>query len=143
MYPWPIVGEQEVQWMEEVVRSGKWSWMGPHEQAFCEDFRQLHRRQTRLCLANGTVTIQCALQAVGVQPGDEVIVPGLTWVATAQAAIDIGAQVVLVDIDPETFTASIRGRRRGHHAPYPGHHPRPYLWLHVRHGRHRGAGPQA
>ncbi|MEI7436638.1 MAG: DegT/DnrJ/EryC1/StrS family aminotransferase [bacterium] len=39
-----------------------------------------------VCLANGTVTLQCALQAVGVQPGDEVIVPGLTWVATAHAA---------------------------------------------------------
>jgi dTDP-4-amino-4,6-dideoxygalactose transaminase len=44
------------------------------------------------------------LQAVGVAPGDEVIVPGLTWVATAQAALDIGANVVLVDIDPETYT---------------------------------------
>jgi dTDP-4-amino-4,6-dideoxygalactose transaminase len=38
-----------------------------------------------------------------VEPGDEVIVPGMTWVATAQAAMDIGANVVLVDIDPETF----------------------------------------
>ena len=37
------------------------------------------------------------------EPGDEVIVPGLTWVATAQAALDIGANVVLVDIDPETY----------------------------------------
>lgn len=54
-------------------------------------------------MANGTVTLQCALQAVGVVPGDEVIVPGLTWVATAQAAMDIGATVVFVDIDPETF----------------------------------------
>ena len=42
-------------------------------------------------------------QAAGVKPGDEVIVPGLTWVATAQAALDIGANVVLVDIDPETL----------------------------------------
>ncbi|MEK7415260.1 MAG: DegT/DnrJ/EryC1/StrS family aminotransferase, partial [Planctomycetota bacterium] len=48
-------------------------------------------------------TLQCALQAVGVVPGDEVIVPGLTWVATAQAALDIGANVVFADIDPETL----------------------------------------
>lgn len=102
-YPWPITGEQEVQWMEEVVRSGKWSWMGPHETAFTEDFRQFIGAGYAMCVANGTVSIQCALQAVGVQPGDEVIVPGLTWVATAQAAIDVGAQVVLVDIDPETL----------------------------------------
>ncbi len=101
--PWPVVGEQEVQWMEEVVRGGKWSWLGPHETAFCEEFSRFIGSRYALGLSNGTVTIQCALQAVGVQPGDEVIVPGLTWVATAQAAIDIGANVVLVDIDPETF----------------------------------------
>lgn len=102
-YPWPIIGEQEIPWMEEVIRSGKWSWMGPHETAFTEDFRQFIGANHAMCVSNGTVSIQCALQAVGVEPGDEVIVPGLTWTATAQAALDIGAQVVLVDIDPETF----------------------------------------
>ena len=100
---WPVVGEQEVQWMEEVVRSGKWSWMGPHETAFTEDFRQFIGANHAMCVSNGTVSIQCALQAVGVEPGDEVIVPGLTWVATAQAALDIGAQVVLADINPRTL----------------------------------------
>jgi L-glutamine:2-deoxy-scyllo-inosose/3-amino-2,3-dideoxy-scyllo-inosose aminotransferase len=101
--PWPIIGEQEVEWMAEVVHSGKWSWMGPHETAFTEDFRQFLGANYAMCVSNGTVSIQCALQAVGVEPGDEVIVPGLTWVATAHAALDIGAQVVLVDIDPETL----------------------------------------
>jgi L-glutamine:2-deoxy-scyllo-inosose/3-amino-2,3-dideoxy-scyllo-inosose aminotransferase len=101
--PWPVIGEQEVQWMEEVVRSGKWSWQGPHEQACCREFADFIGSRHAMCLANGTVTLQCALQAVGVEPGDEVIVPGMTWVATAQAAMDIGANVVLVDIDPETW----------------------------------------
>ena len=100
---WPIVGEQEVAWMSDVVRSGRWSWLGEHERAFCEAFRQFIGTKYCMCLANGTVALQCALQAVGVGPGDEVIVPGLTWVATAQAALDIGANVVLVDIDPETL----------------------------------------
>ena len=99
----PIIGDQEVKWMREVVESGKWSWVGPHEQAFCQEYASFIGARHCLCLANGTVTIQCALQAVGVVPGDEVIVPGLTWVATAQAAMDIGANVVLVDIDPETY----------------------------------------
>ncbi len=101
--PWPVVTDQEVQWMEQVVRSGKWSWMGEQEQAFCSEFAEFIGSKHCLCLSNGTVTIQCALQAVGVEPGDEVIVPALTWVATAQAAMDIGANVVLVDIDPETY----------------------------------------
>ena len=98
---WPFAGDLEVAWMEGVVRSGQWSWAGPHETAFCREFAAFLGAKHCLCLANGTVTLQCALQAVGVEPGDEVIVPGLTWVATAQAALDIGADVVLVDIDPE------------------------------------------
>jgi len=101
--PWPIVGDLEAQWMDEVVRSGVWSWVGTHESAFCEEFAQFIGAKHAMGLSNGTVTIQTALQAVGVQPGDEVIVPGLTWVATMQAALDVGANVVLVDVDPETF----------------------------------------
>ena len=100
---WPVTGELEVAWMEAVVRSGKWSWIGPHETAFSQDFAEFIGAKYCLCLSNGTVTLQCALQAVGVEPGDEVIVPGLTWVATAQAALDIGADVVFVDIDPKTL----------------------------------------
>jgi L-glutamine:2-deoxy-scyllo-inosose/3-amino-2,3-dideoxy-scyllo-inosose aminotransferase len=100
---WPIVGDLEVSWMESVVRSGQWSWKGPHEMAFSEEYRNFIGSRYCLCLANGTVTLQCALQAVGVEPGHEVIVPGLTWCATAQAAFDIGADVVFVDIDPETL----------------------------------------
>lgn len=103
---WPQIGEMELPWMAEVVKSGSWSWFGQHEQAFCQDYASFIGSKHCACLANGTVTIQCALQAVGVVPGDEVIVPGLTWVATAQAAMDIGANVVLVDIDPETLCIS-------------------------------------
>jgi len=100
---WPQVGDLEVGWMEGVVRSGQWSWYGPHEAAFSQEFAAFIGTQYCMLMSNGTVTIQCALQGVGVKPGDEVIVPALTWCATAQAAIDIGAKVVLVDIDPETY----------------------------------------
>lgn len=100
---WPIISEEDVTRMVETVRSGRWSWMGPQENAFCSEFAAFIGSRYALGLANGTVTLQCALQAVGVVPGDEVIVPGLTWVATAQAAMDIGADVVLVDIDPLTM----------------------------------------
>ncbi len=100
---WPIVGPQELEWMRQVVESGKWSWLGPHEQAFCEEYRAFIGTRYCLAMSNGTVTLQCALQAVGVVPGDEVIVPGVTWVATAQAALDIGANVVFADVDPMTL----------------------------------------
>ncbi|MFP4250119.1 MAG: DegT/DnrJ/EryC1/StrS family aminotransferase [Armatimonadota bacterium] len=104
--PWPIVGDLEAKWMDEVVRSGNWSWVGEHETAFCEKFAEFIGAKHAMGLANGTVTIQTALQAVGVRPGDEVIVPGNTWVATMQAALDVGASVVLVDVDPETWGLS-------------------------------------
>ena len=100
---WPRPGAQELEWMTEVVRSGQWSWLGPHERAFCEEYKRFIGADYCLCMANGTVTLQCALQAAGVEPGDEVLVPALTWVATAQAAMDIGATVVFVDIDPITL----------------------------------------
>ncbi len=101
---WPRSGAWEARMMANVVRSGRWSWLGPHERAFCEEFSAFIGSRYALALANGTVTLQCALQAVGVEPGDEVIVPGMTWVATAQAAIDIGANVVFADVDLETLT---------------------------------------
>jgi len=100
---WPVAGDLEVAWMEGVIRSGQWSWLGPHERAFCSEFASFIGARYAMLLCNGTVTLQCALQAVGVKPGDEVIVPGLTWVATLQAVLDIGASAVVVDINPETY----------------------------------------
>ncbi len=100
---WPVSGAREIRWMTEVVQSGRWSWLGKHERAFCEAFSEFIGTRYAVALSNGTVTMQCALQALGVKPGDEVIVPALTWVATAQAAMDIGANVVFADIDQETL----------------------------------------
>ncbi len=116
---WPVSGAREVRWMTDVVQSGRWSWVGKHERAFCEAFSEFIGARYTAAMCNGTVTMQCALQALGVVPGDEVIVPALTWVATAQAAMDIGANVVFADIDPETlaldpasFEAAITSRTK-------------------------------
>ena len=54
-------------------------------------------------MANGTTTLECALLALGIGPGDEVIVPGVSWIATAEAPIYVGATPVIVDIDPDTL----------------------------------------
>ena len=54
--------------------------------------------------ANGTDALQIALMALGVGPGSEVITPGFSYIATAEAAVLLGAKVVYVDIDPETYT---------------------------------------
>jgi len=99
---WPVTGQREREWLSELALSGKWSWLGPHEMAFAKEYAEFIGTKYCVCLANGTVTLQCALQALGVGPGDEVIVPGLTWVATAQAAMDVGANVVFADVDART-----------------------------------------
>mgnify|MGYP001487104672 CR=1 FL=1 len=116
---WPLVTEADVEAVAGVVRSGVWSWLGPQERGFCDEYARFLGSRYCLCLANGTVTLQCALQAVGVEPGHEVIVPGLTWVATAQSALDIGAEVVFADVnpvtmalDPASFEAAITPRTR-------------------------------
>jgi L-glutamine:2-deoxy-scyllo-inosose/3-amino-2,3-dideoxy-scyllo-inosose aminotransferase len=109
---WPIIDEADERRMLEVLRSGKWNWLGEHEREFCRAYAEFIGTRYCLCLSNGTAALQCALQAVGVEPGQEVIVPALTWVATAQAAIDAGADVVLVDIDPETFCIDPESVRR-------------------------------
>lgn len=57
--------------------------------------------------ANGTDALQIALMALGVGPGDEVITPGFTYIATAEAAAILGAKVVYVDIDPVTFNMDV------------------------------------
>jgi len=100
---WPLVDEIDVAHMEAVVRSCQWSWMGPHETAFIREWSAFLGCKYAMCVANGTVSMEIALQALGVQPGDEVIVPGTTWVATLQAPLTIGANTVVVDIDPETY----------------------------------------
>ncbi len=56
-----------------------------------------------IAVANGTDALQIALMALGVGPGDEVITPGFTYIATAEAAAVLGARPVYVDIDPRTF----------------------------------------
>lgn len=53
--------------------------------------------------ANGTDALQIALMALGVGPGDEVITPGFSYIATAEAAVLLGATIVYVDIDPQTY----------------------------------------
>lgn len=60
----------------------------------------------RFCIsvANGTDALQIALMAIGVGPGDEVITPGFSYIATAETAALLGAKLVYVDIDPETYT---------------------------------------
>ncbi|AYF98339.1 DegT/DnrJ/EryC1/StrS family aminotransferase [Protaetiibacter intestinalis] len=76
---------------------------GPDVDAFESEFAAYQGVGHAIGLANGTDAVEFALRAVGVGPGDEVVMPANTFVATAEAAWRIGAKVVLVDIDPESY----------------------------------------
>ena len=100
---WPVWDEGEEKALLEVLHSGVWSYNGPKERQFNRAFAEFIGTTFALSVANGTVTLQLALEACGVGYGDEVIVPGLTWQATAAAALDINAVPVLVDITEDTW----------------------------------------
>ncbi len=100
---WPVWDEAEAKALLEVLHSGVWSYSGPKETQFNQAFAEFIGSKYALSAANGTVTLQLALEACGVGYGDEVIVPGLTWQATAAAALDINAVPILVDVAEDTW----------------------------------------
>ena len=101
---WPIRGEREEELLLQVCRSGDWAAANrPMEAEFSEKFAAFSRAKHAVCLMNGTVTLQLALEALDIGAGDEVIVPGYTWQATAAVCLDVNAVPIIVDVDPETY----------------------------------------
>jgi dTDP-4-amino-4,6-dideoxygalactose transaminase len=108
---WPEYGQEEKDALMAVLESRKWwrgaysgenvadSWVARFEDAFVE----YQGGKAAVACTNGTQAIEMALKAVGVQPGDEVIVPCSTFVATATACIMVNAIPIIVDIEPDTY----------------------------------------
>ena len=98
----PMIGGEEESAVLEVLRSG-WLAHGPKtkefEAAFAADVGSKHAVSVSSC----TAALHLSLLALGVGPGDEVVVPALTHVATAHAALYVGARPVFADIDPDTY----------------------------------------
>jgi dTDP-3-amino-3,4,6-trideoxy-alpha-D-glucose transaminase len=87
---------------DRVVRSGRYI-LGPEVAAFESEFAAYLGVEHCIAVANGTDALTIALRALGVGPGDEVVMPSFTFYATAEAAIVAGATPVFCDIDPDTF----------------------------------------
>jgi L-glutamine:2-deoxy-scyllo-inosose/3-amino-2,3-dideoxy-scyllo-inosose aminotransferase len=100
---WPQFGEAERQSLSKVLDSAEWSYNAPMERKFNRGFKELIKTRYAISVANGTVSLQLALEALDIGYGDEVIVPGLTWQATAAAVIDVNAVPILVDVEPDTW----------------------------------------
>jgi len=97
-YCLPSIGEEEIQEVVDSLRSG-WITTGPKVKRFEEDFAQYVGARHGVAVNSCTAALHVALAALGVGPGDEVIVPTLTFCATANVVVHLGAIPVLVDVD--------------------------------------------
>lgn len=101
---WPVFGVEEERALIEVLNSGKWGAVdGRRVKEFERRFAAFQEAKFGVCVVNGTVALEVALRAAGVEPGDEVIVPDYTFIATATSCLALGARPVFADVDPETM----------------------------------------
>jgi dTDP-4-amino-4,6-dideoxygalactose transaminase len=107
-YPeWPTHDERDVEAVAAAVRGGRWGGFpepGPLAAEFAARFAAYQGAGHGVVMANGTVTMEVALKALGIGWGDEVIVPALTFSATPYAAMAAGALPVFCDVAPDTLT---------------------------------------
>ncbi|MET0385347.1 MAG: DegT/DnrJ/EryC1/StrS family aminotransferase [Polyangiales bacterium] len=104
----PDLSGNELEYVSRCIRSGWVSSVGEYVTQFEAGFAKYCNAEHCVATANGTVAIHLALVSLGIQPGDEVIVPSLTFVATANAVVYAQAKPVFVDSDPTTWTMSVR-----------------------------------
>src|SRR5215831_16156226 len=128
---WPIYDETEKRALEEVLESGVW-WRTPGTRtlAFEKEFAEFQNARHGIAVTNGTAALEVVIMALGVGPGDEVIVPNFTFVATASAVLAAGAMPVMVDvlrethcIDPALAEEAITPRTKAIIAVHIGGHP--------------------
>lgn len=115
----PKISQLEIDYVTDAVRSGWVSSLGRYVNKFEEGFAAFCGTRYAVSVSNGTVGLHLALKTLGIGAGDEVIVPDLTFVATANAVVTAGATPVMVDvrrdtycIDPARIAAAITPRTR-------------------------------
>ena len=101
---WPQYDDRERQALLNVLDSRVW-WRTPGTATlnFEQEFAAYHGAKHGIACTNGTAALEIVMAALGIAPGDEVIVPDYTFVATASAVLFAGALPVMVDIDPRTY----------------------------------------
>ena len=128
---WPQYDENERRALKEVLESRRW-WRteGTKTLEFEQAFARYHGAKHGIAVTNGTAALEVVMAALKIAPGDEVIVPDSTFVATASAVLFAGAVPVMVDvlpdtdcIDPDLVEAAISPRTKAIIAVHLGGHP--------------------
>lgn len=108
----PLIGEREIAYVTDAIRSGWVSSIGPYIDRFEAAFARFVGVKHAIAVSNGTVALHLALHALGVGPGDEVVVPDLTFAATAHTVLQTGAVPVLADVEADTWCLDPRAVER-------------------------------
>jgi dTDP-4-amino-4,6-dideoxygalactose transaminase len=105
VFPWPVYDETDINGVADVVRSGKWGNpdCGDLVKQFEDQFAAFCGTKYAISCVNGSVALRLALIACGVKPGDEVIIPPYTFIATSTIVIEANCVPVFVDIHPGTY----------------------------------------
>ena len=98
----PVIGDREVELVEQVLRSGQLS-LGSMLARFEHDWAECAGVAHAVACSSGTAGLHACFHALGLGPGDEVIVPSFSFVASANAILFTGATPVFVEVDPQTF----------------------------------------
>lgn len=110
--PWPFYSDEEVSAAVSVLHSGKVNyWTGNQGQQFEQEFARFCGTRHAIAVANGSVALELALFALGVGPGDEVIVPSRSFIASASCALVRGAVPVFADVDPVSQNLTVEAIR--------------------------------
>jgi perosamine synthetase len=99
----PLLGGNEQAYLQQCLETGWISSEGPFVQQFEEEFSSYVQRKEGIAVANGSAALDIAVQALQLQPGDEVIMPAFTIISPAFSILRAGAVPVLVDSDPHTW----------------------------------------
>ncbi len=102
----PKFGDEELQALRGPLESG-WLTQGPEVNAFEQEFAKRHDVGHALATTSCTTALHLALASLDIGPGDEVIVPAFTWVASANVVLYCGATPVFVDVERETFNLDV------------------------------------
>lgn len=98
----PAMGEEEIQAVAQVLRSG-WIGLGPKTEEFEKKFAKYVGAKYAVALNSATAALHLSLLALAIKHGDEVLLPALTFVSDAHAVLYTGAKPIFVDIDPDTL----------------------------------------